>query len=519
MLRRLYPLMSSLSLVALFACVDLSDYDVDRIDATPSLALPLISGRFTLNDLLDKADPSIVKVYPDGLIYFAYQKDMKTGAVGDLFSVPDMSSSFAFSVPGGILPPTSQDIKLDSVTYTIDFAMDPRKIDEIGIQLGDLAYAITSSLPSLNYEVQVLVPTLKSGSQVPFNSIMKGTGIASLNSYSLVMDENKLDVKVVLILKKHTSALVIPPGTTINGQLTFEKIDFRYLKGFLGETTTGIPETAVEMGDFGDLFSGAVISLAQPKVSLTITNEYGLPVVGEFPVLEGRKEGAPPLPLVLNPPGPINLQYPTVMGSSAQTVVSFTNIGELLSYAPSSLHFQASASVNKGLTSGNNFVIDTSAIKMRLDIEVPLFGHATGLTIQDTLDIDLSQSDDSQVTKASLKLKITNELPLDGTVQFILTDDKYKVLDVLLTESQKTILRGSKVAATGDLVTPGLYDQKIEISQEKADKVFEAKHIIVVLSFQTSRDASGNAQNVKFKANYGVDIRAGILVDLKLKIN
>jgi hypothetical protein len=515
---RLYPLIGSLSLVLLFSCVDYSEYEVDSIETNPTIALPVVTGRFTLNDLLDKADPSIVKVYPDGLIYFAYSKEMESQAVGDMFSVPEISSNTSFSLPGGVLPATTQDMKVDSITKTIDFAMDPMKIDEIGILLGNLAFTTTSSSPVLDYEVRLSIPGLKSSAQVPLNATMRGTGSLNLNSYTIAMDDNKIQVKVVLILKRRPSPVVIPPGTTINAQLSFQNFDFRHLRGFLGEQTAGLPETGVEMGAFGDLFGGAVISLAQPKVTLTITNEYGIPCTADFPILEGRKEGAPPLPIILNPPGPISIQHPTVMGASAQTTVSFTNIGELLAYAPTSLHFQASAAVNGGLTTGENFVIDTSAIKMKLDIEVPMYGHATGITIQDTLDIDLSETDDSQIAKAALKLKISNQLPLDGTVQFILLDNTYKVLDVLLTDAQKTILRGSKVNASGDLVTPGLYDQMIEITKEKAEKVFDARHIIVVLSFQTSRDASGNAQNVKFKADYGVDLQAGILVDLKLKV-
>jgi hypothetical protein len=229
------------------------------------------------------------------------------------------------------------------------------------------------------------------------------------------------------------------------------------------------------MGDFGALFDGAVISLAQPRVSLSVTNEYGLPVVADFVILEGRKEGAPPIHILLDPTSPITVNHPAVMGGSAETTVSISNVNALLGYAPTSIHFQASAILNQGLSAGENFLVDTSSLRMKLEVEVPIYGHATGITIQDTLDLDLSKTEGSVVTKASLKLKIDNQLPLDGMMQLILLDDNHQILDVLLGDDQMAVLHGSTVDSSGDLVTPGLFDGLIELNQDKVDKVFEAR--------------------------------------------
>jgi hypothetical protein len=521
MLRRLSSLACSLSLVLLFSCMDWSEYKVDEVDLNPSLALPLVKGSFSIGDMIENADPSIIKIDEDGLISFAYTSTMETGAIGGLFSLPDKTTTISFVLPGATFPSIPHDIKSDSVSRTLDFNMAPERIDEVGLESGELAFT-TSIVPAssnLDYGVRIYLSGFVSPNNVPLDATVRGTGTIDLSNYKLLLDDNTFEIKVVLVLKQRATPVVISPGTSINVQISFRDFDFRYMKGFLGEQTVSLPETGIEMGDFGDLFGGAVISLAQPKVAMTVTNQYGIPLTGDFSILEGRKAGASPMPIILNPASPITINQPISMGDSAITTVAITNVNELLGYAPTSIYFKASATLNKGLTAGTNFVIDTSALKIKLDVEVPMYGHATGLVLRDTIDIDLSQIEGSTVEKASLKLKITNDLPLDGTVQLSLLDGNDQFIEALLDDDQMYILHGSKVDASGDLLTPGLYDGMIELSKEKIDKVFGAAKIAILIGLQTSRDNSGAAQNVKFKSDYSVAIEAGILADIKLKIN
>jgi hypothetical protein len=521
MLHRLYSLAGSMSLVLLCSCMDWSEYKVDEVDLNPSLALPLIKGGFSIADMLENADPSVIKIDPDGLISFTYTADMETGSISEEFSLPDKSTAISFVLPGAVFPSIPQDLKTDSINRTLAFDMAPERIDEVGLLSGELAVS-TSIVPAssdLQYEVRIFLPGFISPAQLPLNAIVGGTTSIGLDGYKLLLGDNTFPLKIVLILKKRSTPVVIAPGTSINVQLAFRNFQFRYMKGFLGQQTFDLPETGVEMGDFGDLFGGAVVSLAQPKVSMTITNEYGVPCVGEFVVLEARKEGANPLPILLNPASPVVLNSPAIMGDQAVTTVAITNVNEILNYAPTAIQFQASAAINKGLTDGENFVVDTSTMRIKLDVEVPLYGSASGIVLRDTVAIDLSQTEGSEVVSASLKLKITNDLPLDGTVQLALLDAHDKFIDVLLDDDQMNILRGSKVLASGDLLTPGVFDGMIELSNDKIEKVFTARKIAITIGLQTTRNNSGGAQNVKFKSHYAVQIEAGLLADLKLKIN
>ena len=111
-----------------------------------------------------------------------------------------------------------------------------------------------------------------------------------------------------------------------------------------------------------------------------------------------------------------------------------------------------------------------------------------------------------------------NELPLDAKVQFYMTDGKYKILDSLLTTSQTTIIKGSTVTATGDLLAPGSLDQLVQLEQSKIDKIFLAKYIIVRAAMNTSKNTNGTFPDVKFKSKYKMKVDLGLLANLKIKV-
>jgi hypothetical protein len=520
MLRRPNTLMAILALTGILSCVDPSDYRIDQIDLTPSVALPLVTGSFAMSDLLDHIDATHVKVYPDGLVYFVYHEELESDNITDMFGVPDKSVTFSFLLPAVTLPPTSQDLKSDSISRVVDFGMGPEKIDEVKIKTGQVSYS-TSIVPAsanVDYEIRLSMPTFKSAAGVPLNTTMRGTGSIDLKDYTMGLDDNRFSLKAVLVIRKHNSSATIPPGATVNFSLSFRDIEFSYLKGFFGEQTTTLSAQKVDLDNFGDMFEGAVVSAAQPKVSISIRNENGVPCVANFSLLEARKEDASPLQILLNPANPVSMNFPTVMGQAATTVVNIANVNDLIGYSPTSIHYQVGATINKGLTSGENFIVDTSRMRVDFDVEVPMYGHASNIRLVDTLDMNLEEQENSEVLKAALKLKIVNEMPLEGQIQFYLMNEDYDFLALLLETNQVSLLRGSEVNASGDLVKPGVYDGSIELTQEKVKNLFKSKHLIVEMIFQTSRNSAGGPQDVKFKADQTISIDAGILADLKLKL-
>ena len=256
---------------------------------------------------------------------------------------------------------------------------------------------------------------------------------------------------------------------------------------------------------------------SQPKIKLEVVNDNGVPCQVDFTKFEAQN-GTQSLAVILNPPNPISIAYPTEMGKSATTSVSVVNIKELLDFAPTKFYYKVDARINKGLTTGNDFMTNTSKLQVSLKVEVPLYGHASNIKLLDTLKIDIGNFDESKVNSAYLKIKITNELPLDAKLQFYMTDDKYKILDSLLATTQTSLIKGSTVTASGDLQSAGVFDQLIQLEKSKIDKIFTAKFIIIKATMNTSKNADGSLPDVKFKSKYKIKVDVGLMTNLKVNV-
>jgi hypothetical protein len=248
-----------------------------------------------------------------------------------------------------------------------------------------------------------------------------------------------------------------------------------------------------------------------------VVNDDGVPTKVYFSTLEARKAGST-LTMQLSPATPVTIAYPAVMGDSATTLVSVTNANALVNFAPTQLYYKTNARINENISSGTNFITDTSTLKVRLHVELPIYGHASDIYLADTLDVDLSDADRSEIVDAALKVKTTNQLPLLADLQFYLTDSNFHVLDSLLLPDQTDLIKNSEVNASGELLSEGNVDMKIPLSKEKLQSLFHASNIIIKARLSTTRDSNGAYPDVKFKSTYKMSIKLGLEVNAKLKI-
>jgi len=517
----LYSPLLGLSLLCA-SCVNSSDFDIDSIALDPAVDAPLAFGELKLADLLNNADTSHFKTDDNGLLYIAYDDELLSQDVRNLFHLHDLEVERSFIMAGTVIPPHSEDIRTDSIQASIDFELSPEKLNEIALSGGNIGYSVDLAPQSsnLDYEVFLVLTGFKSRTTSKIlNTVIEGEGEIDISDYTISLDENQFALRLVLVFKGTGSSTVIAPATSVNVKLHFGGMDFNYIKGFLGDQTTTMKPRTVAIDIFSrNVFKGADLSLAQPIVNLTVFNENGVPCTIDFTKMEAHTAGADPIAVTLNPPNPMSLEFPTTLGDTRVTHIAVGNVKELMDYAPSEIFYHADVRINPGLTSGNNFMIDSSAMKVRMNIEVPLWGSATGIVLQDTLNVKLDQVKSSEVTGASLKLALVNQFPLGGNVQFILTDENYNPLTTLLLPDQTDVIKASTVDADGELQSEGEYFGLIELDQSKLEDLFEAKYVILVANLQTSRDGSAPAVDVKFKADYGLSINAGIVAQLKLTV-
>ena len=496
--------------------LDSNDYNIKDIQVNPSVAIPLAFGSLSISDLLSNKDSAFIKVYPDGLVYLAYDQTIASQNIRNLLTLNNINitPTPTLNVPAGT--PSGGSV---TATQVVSMGLSPEQLNEIAYRSGTVSYTVSvvPANPSLSVNISIPEFTLNT---VPFSSPVSGTGTLDMANYIFksatptTPNQFTLDLTVT-----NNSPSPVPSSTTVTVTLSITNMNFTYVKGFLGDQTTPPFTGTLPIQAFGTSFNGATVSFAQPKFNFTVINEFGVPTTVTINTFEARKTGGA-LAVSLNPVSPITIAAPASLGGTAITNISITNAKPLLDFAPTEFYYDVTAAINSGLVSGNNFMADTSKLKVKLGIEIPLYGQASNVLLRDTLAVNFSNLNQSQVNKAFMKIMVTNEIPLDANMQFYFTDAGFVILDSLLAPTQTNVVPGSKVTPTGELLSAGVYDNynknEIELDAVKLGKIFSSKHIIVKFKLQTSRDSNGNPIDVKFMTQYKIDVKLGLLADLKI---
>lgn len=509
-----------LALLVLASCINDKDYDPNSVALTPTIALPLATGTVTLKDLISDKDSAYLKVYPDGLMYFSYSKIFPSTELRDRFAIPDKNSVTDFFMPAGTLPANSANVTLGTMTTQIDFGFSPQKLSEMLLKAGALNYAISltqSTSPALPLEVIVtLTDVVDKTTSAPLTFTAGiGAGTKPLNDYIIKMIANKFNVKFDIVAKPHATTF-IPPNTKLKMQLIFAGLEFRYIKGFLGDQNISLPQQTIPITVFNASLNKSKVSFVEPKITMTIDDYYGVPCEITFSTLQAEKPGSS-LPLQITPASPFNVNFPSAIGNSAATSLTVNNAVAVVAFAPTQLVYTANARINKGLTSGTNFLTD-SILRVTMNTEVPLYGSASGVTLLDTMALDFGDKTSYSVTSSSLKIGTVNEMPLDAYIQLYLMDQGKNIIDSVFTSNQTYLVTASTVDGNGELLKANLGDVQIDISTEKMNRVFQSKFLMIKAKMNTARDSNGGLLNVKFKSSYKLKMTVGLLTKLNIQL-
>lgn len=483
------------------------------------MAFPIAFGNMGLVDMMANQDTAYVRSYPDGLLYLYYPKTLPSTSIRDLFILPDNNSTISFNLPGGTMPASSVSTAFGSLNRQIDLGLSPELLSEILMKSGSLEHFLglsNSTVLPMEATITFLDVTHKTTNQPLVKTINNGDHSASIADYIFHLTDNQFNVRVDLVIKPHP-ATFIPGGTTADVKLGFKTMQFDYIKGFFGDQITPMPPQSVDISVFSSTLKDASVNFVQPSITLEAVNDYGVPTEISFSALQARK-GANTLPIQINPSSPVTLNVPGTMGTSATTDIAINNQAAILSFEPEQLEYTTTARINKGLVSGNNFLSDTSKLRISLITEIPLYGRITGVTIVDTLEIDLRDINKAKVLDASLKITAQNEMPLDAEVQIYLLDSVHQTLDSLFTGNQKHIVKASTVDAAGDLEHTGVTNLTLGLSPESLSKLFKSRFLRIRAVMSTARDENDVLLNVKFRANYRLNLNFGLLAKINLEL-
>lgn len=431
----------------------------------------------------------------------------------------------SLSVSGGSAVFPSGDV-VDE-TISVDMLLgNGESINSLRLKNGSISYDIDYGIRE-DANLTIELPYATNGG-VPFSEVIvinsdgitatNVTGSFDLSGYTMDLTAGGTGTNTVeaRISASIISSGVAVPFTQTDGvvaDLTLSGLEIEYLDGDLGVQAFNLAQDTVDFS-FDQLDFDAEVTLADPRLTLSITNSFGMQLGANLGnLIAENDEVSQPLTGLDS----ITIGAPTIasIGDSVTTDIEInnttTNISDILGIKPNKLIFGMSGSTNPGTGPFNNFVTDESYVGVSMDVEIPLYGGVSGFVLTDTLDFPADAFDN--VKEGLIRTQIRNEFPVGVNVQAYFVDEDYVVLDSL-GATPINVLQAAAVDADGEQDgEPQVNQTDIELSEEMVDNIKNAKFIILQSDLSTS-----DGEAAKFYTSYGMDIKLAVLAKVRINL-
>lgn len=495
------------------------------LEVSPVWALPIINTNVTLEDLLDKFDQN--NLFPSGddnLLYLVYRGNVFSQTAAEAFQIPNQNYSQNIT---GITIPAGHFNTEDSISFTysqiISFnAPNGERIDSIHFDEGQIRL---SPISDINFPCRMFMefPGIKkNGTSLKMSTPdMTSPGTIDLQGASMVLthtggNTNQFQISYKITIYKGSQNNNSPYTAGFN--LDFLNTGFSELFGYLGQPTFDILSDTIDIGIFRNNTEGA-FEIAEPRIKVISTNSFGIPVeinFTEFIVDEGKN---PPFTQIVNGyPNPWAIASPSLIQIGQDAVTEFdmdknnSNIEDVLNVHPTRMIYDIWGQGNPSGTVTHNFVQKDSRFDVDVEVELPVYGRASGFVIQDTLDFSLKNTVE-QLEWAEFNIFISNGFPVNASVQAYFVDSLDVKIDSLFTTAeQMNVIPGALTGPEPEVrvLAPETKNTIVRIENERVENLIgKAAKIILRARLQTSHDGE---KLVKFYADYAMGFRLGIKV-------
>jgi hypothetical protein len=536
----------------------LDQFNMDKLsteaEISPSFAAPVAYGSFSIQDILEAVNDSsgLISQTDDSLLYIYFSDTAFAFEAGEFLEVPDQDAvDFHFKIGDEVNELSGINIDLwgsllEGQEYSfenlekIEFSAESNdRIDSIVLNSGTLNLELYSDLQhagTINIQSSSIID--KDGNQLNVDyTISDLTGsydeieVVDLKGYTFVMSHSNDStfVDFAFSLTFTLSSAGISADDEVGLSVSVTDIGFDAVYGFIGEREVANMEESIDLDFFDNIDGLPEFYFADPQFSLSVHNSYGVPLSLDIQNLGARSatDGTYTILDFVDDNNVFQVAAPTV-DQLGETVTSewninteTSNIDELISSVPDKIDISFLATIGspEGTTEQNFFLLDS---KMELETEVilPLWFSTSGYTLQDTLDIDLSDimSNVSFIEGLDLRLTTINEWPLGFSAQIHFLDASDSIVASLFDEQIALISAAPVDDVTGLLDETALEPYVLSVLLDSDDlKGMEgATRMMLEITVATSTTTDGDVVPVKFLSKYMLDYQVSLGIDFRI---
>ncbi|MEX0966706.1 MAG: hypothetical protein WD077_05675 [Bacteroidia bacterium] len=258
-----------------------------------------------------------------------------------------------------------------------------------------------------------------------------------------------------------------------------------YVEGYLGQKQFEVGPEQIKF-DFFDQVASGQLEFEDVHMELQFDNTVGAD--GEIQVNTVSFQNPPSTSLLQSPllESPINIPRATdgpleAGNKTLELSKSNSNLPEALKIIPKEVTYSLDVELNpNGNVSGHkDFLYRTSEIAVIMGLQIPLDYSATRLTLQDTLELNLTEEEAiGNIQEATLNLEAENMFPMDiGLTFYLLESFTGQVIDSIFTAPGNVINAATNFQPDGKIRNPvqtmvqAKLDQAQIMNLQRSDKV------------------------------------------------
>jgi hypothetical protein len=522
-------------------------FELDRVkDPTwnPAVAIPLIKSTVTVPEVLDRFDDDeIITIDPtSGLLALRYFSTVFSLQADEWLQLPQANLSQGVPITPAEITALTGPAGTATQGGTVNFTYNGpngEAIRNIVFKDGNIRLTFTSAVgyPAV---VNVSIPDLAVGgsgySSGNINVGASGSNTTNINLAGaiLTLDNNgQFDVNFSITYNAPGAAF---PGQAMNiafdmtGPNSNSGPTYAEMRGDFGQQIIPVPLDSVGLRIF-DNDAGGIIVWDSAIVRGTLTNTFGLALSAALPTFRVANTETGQTANVTFPAGILPLVIPTASPSYVPGVNTFelvgnnngANVNTVLNLNPNRLVYEAGLTANPGAGPFNNFMRDTSKLKMDVDVILPFDGKAIDFLRRDTADVDIFplDGDIEEIVSVTIRLTIDNGFPADAFAQVYMLDTTgTRLIDSLFSTPRQQIFKSPAPNANGvvDQTQKVRTVTDIVLTREKLERLEAQGFGKVVLFGWVDTFQEGNVR-IKIFNNYSMDLWLGMMIEAKAKVD
>lgn len=414
------------------------------------------------------------------------------------------------------------------ITEDVTQEIQDRKFTYIDARQGNLTVEVTSSVEEQLYLEYTLVGAydnngnpLKKYTTVPpapsggTSTVSEDLDISGFAINLTGKDGSKFNTYTQRVVARLDSSGItrhITNADSLNVRYYIKNVAPNYVKGYAGRDTIN----AVDSADFAflDIFKSGSIDLEDVNMNFVIENGLGVDgmiKINSLTAMSANNGSRQLTGSIIGQPYTVNrgTDFPLTSATSNFAVNSTnSNIKQLLGILPNKLYYDVEVKTNlQGNTQQyRDFAYLESALKVKLNAEMPLSLVANNLVLRDTIGFDLSTTNTNieGISDGILNVIINNKYPIDATLNMVIYDETWQAVDTLF---------GEQLFAAGQLNGNCRVDQPkrtkvpVYVDEDRMNNIKLGRHAIITATFNSaSNNTTCNGQYLKIYSDYNLDV-------------